>query len=76
MTYAEPRQQDKAEEASQRETMGRELETAREAATRTVIPAPLPPVRDTVEIQRLRDSLTRTTAELDRIKRRISAPRP
>jgi hypothetical protein len=29
-----------------------------------------------VEIQRLRDSLTRTNAELDRIKRRIGAPRP
>jgi hypothetical protein len=63
--------------AAQRETMGRELEIARAEAARPVVsPPPAPVVRDTVEIQKLRDSLARTNAELDRIKRRIGGRRP
>ena len=62
--------------AAQRETTVRDLELARAEATRAATPPPPVIIRDTVELQRLRDSLARTNAELERIKRRIGAPRP
>jgi hypothetical protein len=58
-----------------------ELSSARAAAAAVVVPPPAP-VPDSVskaraaEIASLKDQLTKVSAELDRIKRRLANPRP
>ena len=58
-----------------------ELSSTRVAAAAVVVPPP-PPVSDSlskaraVEIASLKDQLTKVSAELDRIKRRLANPRP
>lgn len=63
---------------TQREALARDLDAARLAAVKLAAqPIVLPPPRvDEEEVNRLRDSLARSNAELDRIKRRLAAPRP
>jgi hypothetical protein len=64
--------------AAQRESLTRDLEAAREAATKAAAAVPPPVVvpKPDEDVAKLRDSLARTTAELERIKRRLTAPRP
>jgi hypothetical protein len=63
---------------AQREALARDLDAARLAAVKLAAqPVVIAPPRvDEEEVNRLRDSLARSNAELDRIKRRLAAPRP
>ncbi|HEX6058791.1 MAG TPA: hypothetical protein VFZ11_07205, partial [Gemmatimonadaceae bacterium] len=53
----------------------RRLALRLDSLSQPVAAKPAEPARDE-ELQKLRDSLTRTTDELERIKRRLAQPRP